>query len=103
MDTAGPRRKRPAAGCVLALLLGMMRLGVGAAFAQDTSPQPNVTPPQDIASPDDVDNDAESPDLLLPINVQGSWSGSITDDSLGGGSFSITITQHNYRLSGGWT
>lgn len=59
------------------------------AFAQDT--------PDSEASAS-----AESPDAL-PANVQGSWSGSISDDSLGAGTITLSIQQHNKKLSGGWT
>jgi hypothetical protein len=109
MNTLGSGLNRAGAIFAATLLLGMMRLGVGTAFAQGTSSQQNVTPQQDVSSPDDADDpddaatNAVSPDFLLPITVRGPWTGSISDDALGSGDFSITFKQHNYRLTGGWT
>jgi|SRR5215469_7983537 len=56
---------------------------------------------QDTLAPEASAN-AESPDAL-PINVQGSWSGTITDDSVGAGTIALAIKQKNGKLSGGWT
>ncbi len=43
-----------------------------------------------------------SPDAL-PITVGGPWSGTITDDMLGAGTFMITFNKpSNRNLSGGW-
>jgi hypothetical protein len=86
------------------MLLGLIGLGARLASAQDIDSDPAVSSDQDVSAPDDVNTDGETPEEFpLPINVQGSWSGSITDDSMGGGTISISIAQHNTKLSGGWT
>jgi hypothetical protein len=56
----------------------------------------------DSASDASAGAEAASPDVL-PISVGGAWSGTITDDTLGAGDFTISFTQTKRRLSGGWT
>ncbi|MHB8382928.1 MAG: hypothetical protein ACYDC3_11410, partial [Candidatus Binataceae bacterium] len=46
--------------------------------------------------------DAASPDAL-PLNITGKWTGSITDDGMGAGDFTVSFTQSNRKLRGGWT
>jgi hypothetical protein len=82
--------KRSSVAVAIALLFGLVGLSARSTFAQD-------------ASTDGVDTDAVSPDRLpLPVNVAGQWSGTITDDDLGAGDFTISISQTNRKLSGGW-
>lgn len=84
MNALASMRNRASAIVGMALLFGAVGLGVKSTFAQDAN------------------SDAVSPDAL-PINVQGSWTGSITDDTMGAGDFTIAIMQRKRRLSGGWT
>ena len=48
------------------------------------------------------ESDTDSPDAL-PINVAGPWSGTISDDHMGDGGFTITFSQARRKLNGGWT
>jgi hypothetical protein len=102
----------------LALVLGLVGFGTRSAVAQTISPNSiavtstEVDPEAaandaaietDLAADLDDSGDQASPARLpLPINVQGGWAGSITDNKLGAGDISITITQKNRKLSGGW-
>jgi hypothetical protein len=76
----------------------------GAAFvlaAISTMPTARRAFAQDTPAPE-ASADAESPDAL-PINIEGSWSGSINDDSLGAGDVSFSISQKNRKINGGWS
>ncbi len=78
----------------------------GAAFALSalaTLPIAHRALAQDTPAPE-ASADAESPDAL-PINVQGSWSGTITDDNMGAGTITLSIKQTNRDLTkgSGWT
>src|SRR5665213_3263098 len=102
----------------LALVFGLVGFGTRSAVAQTITPNsiavtstqvnPEATA-NDAAIEADLnadladDGDQASPARLpLPINVQGGWAGSIIDNKLGAGDISITITQKNRKLSGGW-
>jgi hypothetical protein len=91
MNVSGSKFKRFSLAIAIALLFGLVGLSARSAFAQDDST-------------DGVDTDAVSPDRLpLPINVAGGWTGTITDNSLGAGTFNISFAQTNRKLSGGWS
>jgi hypothetical protein len=91
MNASGSKLIRSSIAIAIALLFGTVGWGAQFAIAQDDSPG-------------GIDADAVSPDRLpLPINIQGGWSGSITDDSLGVGTFDISIVQKSRKLKGQWT
>lgn len=86
------------------LWIGTMTLPamVTPARAQEISAQDDSAAPDASASDGSEEADIDSPDAL-PINVGGAWSGTITDDALGAGDFTITFSQKNRKLNGGWT
>jgi len=86
------------------LWIGTMTLPaiVSSAHAQEISAQDDSTAPDASASDGSDGADTDSPDAL-PISVAGAWSGTITDDALGAGDFTITFSQKNRKLNGGWT
>lgn len=102
----------------IALVFGLVGFGTRSAVAQTISPNSiavtstEVDPEAaandaaietDLAADLDDSGDQVSPARLpLPINVQGGWAGSIIDNKLGAGDISVTITQKNRKLSGGW-
>ncbi|MFZ0660273.1 MAG: hypothetical protein WAM05_16255 [Candidatus Binataceae bacterium] len=86
-----------------AIWMGMTTLPafVVSAHAQAISNQDSTA--TDASASDASDGaDLESPDAL-PISVNGSWSGTISDDKMGGGDFTITFSQRRRKLNGGWT
>jgi hypothetical protein len=73
---------------------------VPSAFAQSATSDAAAS---DAATPDATSTaDASSADAL-PINIAGQWSGSMNDDNLGAGDFSINFDQTNKRLTIGWS
>ncbi len=85
------------------LWIGTMTLPaiVISAHAQEISTQDSTS--ADSSAMDASDGaDTDSPDAL-PISVGGPWSGTITDDVMGAGNFTITFSQNRRKLNGGWT
>ena len=74
---------------------------VSSAHAQEIGAQDSA--PADSSAMDASDGaDTDSPDAL-PISVAGAWSGTISDDKMGAGDFTITFSQNRRKLNGGWT
>jgi hypothetical protein len=69
--------------------------------AMSTMPTAGRAYAQDMSEPS-ASADAESPDAL-PINVEGSWCGSIIDKDLGAGDINLSIMQTNREIKGGWS
>ncbi len=97
MNVSGLKIRRSGLALAIVFTLGIVASPAMFARAQDALPDADV-------SSNGVDSDAVSPDKLpLPINVQGTWSGTISDDDMGAGTLTISITQTNRKLSGGWS
>ncbi|MGC1676287.1 MAG: hypothetical protein WA740_02040 [Candidatus Binataceae bacterium] len=69
--------------------------------AQEISNQDSTAADTSAADAND-EADLDSPDAL-PINVGGAWSGTINDERMGAGDFTITFRQNRRKLNGGWT
>lgn len=88
-------------GAVVWMAVMVSPASVTPVHAQEISNQDSTAADASAADASD-EADLDSPDAL-PINVGGAWSGSIRDDMLGAGDFTITFSQKKRKLNGGWS